>query len=237
MNIIETSAPIKLEELKKYFEDKSTVFIIDYTSSTIKAEKLLTYISNLDIPCDVKLNSQDELQELITCYLDSSFIVSIPTLEKITISLLKQYKGLEPVDDQELLTALSAQLNSWTSKLESLALYNLYTVDEDSFKQWVTTEHETDDTTSLVGVNFVSLLKNEEFYDFYAKIITTPKYYSSYFNEYMFKGKNLYNYWATEQNPMFLITFAIASNNIDIEQYVECSKTSNEELAQHDTLI
>jgi hypothetical protein len=230
MNIIQTSAPIKLEDLKKYFEDKSTVFIIDYTSSSIKAEKLLIYISNLDIPCDIKLNSPEELEELVACYLTSNFIVNIPSLEEITISLLKQHKGLMEVENQQLLTSLKSQLDTWTSKLESLALYNMYIIDDSTLKQWVTTEHETDDTTSLDGVNFISLLKNQDFFDFYQRMITVPKYYSGYFNEYIFKGKNLYNYWATEHNPMFLLTYAIATNQLNIAEYIECSKISNKEL-------
>lgn len=231
MSLIYTSAPIKIEDLKKYFEDKSTVFIIDYTESTIKSEKLLTYISNLDIPCDIKLNSPAEVQELVTCYLNSSFIVSIPSLEEIVISLLKQHKGIIDIQDQEMLTALKPQLDIWTSKLESLALFNVYTVDDPTMKQWVTVEHATDNTTSLEGVNFVSLLKNQDFYEFYEVMTTTPKYYSGYFNEYMFKGKNLYNYWANENNPMFLLTFAIANNGVDFDYYAECSKNSTEALA------
>jgi hypothetical protein len=231
MNVIHTFAPIKIEELKKYFEDKSTVFIIDYTNSTIKAEKLLTYISNLDIPCDIKLNSSAEVQELVTCYLNSSFIVSIPSLEEIVISLLNQHKGLAEIQDSELLTVLKPQLDSWTSKLESLALFNMYTIDDEDMKKWVTAEHKIDNTTSLEGVNFVSLLKNQDFYEFYEKMITEPKYYSGYFNEYMYKGKNLYSYWANENNPMFLLTFAIANNNLDIEQYIQCSKNSTKVLA------
>ena len=237
MNVIQTSAPIKLEDLKKYFEDKTTFFVVDYSQSTLKADKLLVYLSNLDIPCDIKLPVGDDLQELITCYLTSNFIVNIPSLEKITISLLKQHKELLEVENQELLSILKPHLDSWTSKLESLAIYNMYIIDDDSLKQWVTTEHETDDTTSLDGVNFVSLLKNQDFFDFYQRMITVPKYYSGYFNEYMFKGYNLYNYWANENNPMFLLTYAISSNQLDIAEYVACSNKSKKELEQYDTPI
>ena len=134
------------------------------------------------------------------------------------------------VENQQLLTSLKSQLDTWTSKLESLALYNMYIIDDSTLKQWVTTEHETDDTTSLDGVNFISLLKNQDFFDFYQRMITVPKYYSGYFNEYIFKGKNLYNYWATEHNPMFLLTYAIATNQLNIAEYIECSERSNKEL-------
>jgi hypothetical protein len=50
MKIIETTAPVKIEELKKYFADKDTFYLIDYANSDLKGTKLLTYLSNLDIP-------------------------------------------------------------------------------------------------------------------------------------------------------------------------------------------
>lgn len=229
MNVINTIAPIKIEDLKKYFEDKTTFFIIDYTESTIKAEKLLTYISNLDIPCDIKINNKDELKELLKVYFSSSFIVNLPTLEKFAISLLLQHKGLEEKVDSDILEEFKSQLDIWTNKLESLALFNLYCIKEESFKQWVV-NHEEDATASLEGINFISLLKNHDFYDFYQNIITAPKYYSAYFNEYMFKGQNLYSYWANENNPMFLLTYGVANGLVDSKEYVDCTKRTYSEL-------
>jgi len=34
----------------------------------------------------------------------------------------------------------------------------------------------------------------------------------------MFKGNNLFSYWANENNPMFLLTWGIASGNIQKAQ-------------------
>ena len=58
--MIETIVPIDLKNLKKYFEDKSESYMIDYEKSKLKGAQFLTYISNLDIPCDI-LNYDDEL--------------------------------------------------------------------------------------------------------------------------------------------------------------------------------
>jgi hypothetical protein len=229
MNIINTEAPIKIEHLKNYFEDKSTFFIIDYAESSIKADKLLTYISNLDIPCDIKFTNTDELSEMVGHYLNSSFLVSVPTLERVVISLLLQHKKIvEPVN-VDMLTEYKQQLEQWTNKLESLALYNLYMVNEESFKKWVIEAHEEDATSSLIGVNFLSLLKHDEFYNFYQVMTTTPKYYSCYFNEYMFKGQNLFSFWANERNPMFLLTWGINEGKVDSAVFSNLLKESIEE--------
>jgi hypothetical protein len=230
MNIIQTSAPINIEDLKKYFLDKSIVFNIDYTTSSIKGSKLLTYISNLDIPCDIKFNDDTEINELLSSYLDSSFIVSLPILEKKIISLLFQNKGLIEVTDLDLLTTLKPSLDNWTEKLDSLPLFNLYSIQSDELKQWVVNNHIEDDTTDLQGINFVSLLKHEEFYFFYQTMTDNPKYYSKLFSEYMFKGKNLYSFWATENNPMHLLTQAIAEDTDEVRKYTASVKNADKEI-------
>lgn len=232
MNKIKTTAPIQIEDLKKYFEDKTTFFVIDYTESSLKSDKLLTYISNLDIPCDVVVNTKEEVQELVSAYLDSISLVNLPSVEEIVISLLLQHKGIIEVEDSELLGNLKEQLDQWTKKIDSLPLFNMYIIQDEQLKSWVVDEHDHDDTSDMKGVNFVSLLKHEDFYSVFQKIENTPKYYSVLFNEYMFKGKNLYAFWANANNPMFLLTHAISTNSLDIDKYVEASKNSLEELTK-----
>ena len=228
MSIIKTPAPIDITDLKKYFVDKETFFEIDYAASTIREEKLLVYISNLDLPCDIKVDNDDDAQELVRCYLESNFLVTLPSLEQLTISLLLQHKGIEEVVNPEMLTALGPQLDSWIQKLDSLPLFNMYCINDEELQEWVKSENEENDTADLTGVNFVSLLKYEGFYQFYEKIDSTPTYYSKYFNEYMFKGSNLFSYWANENNPMFLLTSAIAEGQIDTQNYIKCVETDTE---------
>jgi len=228
VSIIKTPAPIDISDLKKYFVDKETFFEIDYAASTIREEKLLVYISNLDLPCDIKVDNDDDAQELVRCYLESNFLVTLPSLEQLTISLLLQHKGIEEVVNPEMLTALGPQLDSWIQKLDSLPLFNMYCINDEELQEWVKSENEENDTADLTGVNFVSLLKYEGFYQFYEKIDSTPTYYSKYFNEYMFKGSNLFSYWANENNPMFLLTSAIAEGQIDTQNYIKCVETDTE---------
>jgi len=64
-NIVETTAPIAIEDLKKYFADKETFYLINYKDSELKGEKLLTYLSNLDVPADIKFSTLEEIAEMI----------------------------------------------------------------------------------------------------------------------------------------------------------------------------
>jgi len=211
MNQVKTIAPISIEDLKKYFTDKTITYIIDYTNSTIKGQKLLTYLSNLDIPCDIVFTYKEEEEELLKDYLNFQMICNIPELESCVVQLLLEYKGLAEQKRYETFIESNKQIiELWISKLNSLTLYNMYIINAEEFKSFVR-QFPIDETTDLIGVNFVSLLKREDFYDFYLDLDpSTMKFYKKYFEEYMFKGKNMYAYWATPNNPLFILTYGIA---------------------------
>jgi len=211
-NVIKTIAPIAIEDLKKYFLDKSITYDIDYTNSKIKGLKLLTYISNLDIPCNISFNNKNEQEELLKEYLNSPVLCSIQSLEILTINLLLEYKE---IDNNSILYKNFIEDNleiikKWESKLDSLTLYNMYIVNSPEMQEFAK-GFPADETEELSGINFLSLLKHEPFYVYYSKIKQSNlKFYTKYFNEYMFKGKNLYSYWTNENNPLFLMTFGIS---------------------------
>lgn len=214
MELIVTTAPISIEELKKYFVNKDTKYIIDYKNSKLQGMKLLTYLSNLDIPCDVKVDSDSEdFYSLLKDYFNNPFLVSIETLEVAAIRVLLTDKGI--VEDSSLTKFIEDNreiINKWTSVLESLTLYNMYIVQQPALTEFVKS-HDLIQGTDLVGINFVNLLKYEEFYDFYEILNKNNlKYYQNYFDDYLFKGKNLYNYWANENNPLFCLMYGIITD-------------------------
>ncbi len=233
MNIVETVAPIPIDNLKKYFTDKTTFFVIQYNESSLKGSKLLTYLSNLDVPCDISFSgcNEEDCYSLIKDYLHSTMIVNIPSLERAVNSILHQRKGLTPLLDGKFIEENTIILDNWISKLESLSLYNMYIVENEQFKEFID-GFEKDDSSDLIGVNFVSMLKNEYFYSFYGNTDQKNlKFYENYFNEYMFKGKNMYSYWANQNNPLFLLTYGIAEGMITGETYNSAAKQSLEELS------
>ena len=96
----------------------------------------------------------------------------------------------------------------------------MFIVSDPVFDQYVNT-FPCDDDTSLGGINFVSILKHTDTYTLYQNIDESKlKYFKSYFNEYMFKGKSLYSFWANENNPLFLLTYGIAEGNILGKNYI-----------------
>jgi hypothetical protein len=233
LNFIKTTAPISIDNLKKYFVDKDTFFIVDYKNSVLKGSKLLTYLSNLDVPADIDFAgcSDDEFFEMVEEYLNSQTICNIAFLEKAVITILKEKAELSNTEFfEDFILKNSLILDEWLSKIYSLSLFNMYAIDVPEYKKFVT-DYPLDTTDSLVGVNFVSLLKHEELYDLYQVAETSKmKYYKTYFDEYIFKGKNLYSYWANENNPMFLLTFSIADGVITGDEYFANIKETIKEI-------
>lgn len=231
MSVIHTVAPIPLVELKKYFEDKTISFVIDLEQSTLSGAKFLTYIANLDLPVDLLSNEKTEkFNELLVAYFKHPLILNLPVLEKTAIDILLQFKGIADTGHEQFISDNQEIVQRWSDVLDSLCLFNLYCVNSPELKEWVE-GHPLNDTSSSEGINFVSLLKNPEFYNFYTK--HNPErvqFYKNYFQLNMFKGTNLFSYWSNENNPMFLLTFGIAQASFENENYLEAKRASIKEL-------
>jgi hypothetical protein len=215
MNVVKTCAPIPIEELKKYFADKETFYLINYADSELKGEKLLTYLGNLDIPCDIRFENAEDLKELVSVYLKSTFIVNLPILEDSVIKLLLANEGFESDLSEEFKSyadEVKEDLNEWAKRIKSGGLFNLYCSGVDELKEQIEQHPLRDDTDSLVGVNWINLFK----YDVVNYIMTNSTfnetiYYPKYFNDYMFKGNNLYHYFANKENSLHILTWAIGA--------------------------
>src|SRR6056300_223963 len=156
MKIVNTSLPIPIEDLKKYFEDKETYFIVDLKDSTLTKDKILTYLSNLNVPCDIVNPDLELLKE----YLNSKSLVNIPSLEKLTMEMLFTYKKLQPNDKyNDFIKGNLDIIQKWENVLDSLVLYNVYTLQLEEVEAHVKS-HTLDATDDTTGINFLSLLKH-----------------------------------------------------------------------------
>lgn len=223
MKIIETTTPISIDNLKIYFENKETSFLIDYDNSSLKEEKFLIYLSNLELPCDIKFDKQNEdHMKLLLQYLKTKNLVSLPSLEKEALSVFLQMKDFFDFGYSKFIEENYEELNKILKLIESLCLYNFYCVESKTFKNYVEDrEHKNCDE---LGLNFVNLIKYDDFNLLFESINQDSLFfYEDFFKEYIFKGKNLYHYWAIENNPMFLLTWGISVglNNNDTEMKVD----------------
>lgn len=240
-NIVKTIAPIPIEDLKKYFANKDVQFVIDYSNSKLAGNRLLTYISNLDIPSNIDFtnSSREEVESLLKEYLKSTVLVNVFSLEMLAIRVLSEYKNVhigEKIFESFVEDNLDL-IKAWASKINSLTLYCLYSIESEETKNFVRT-FEEDDTDDMQGINFVNLIKHESIFNLFENIDRNElKYYSKYFNDYMFRGKNLYSFWASETNPMFLLTYGIISGELKSKEYFSAKRQSIQEVTSDVALI
>lgn len=223
MNIINTTAPISIDDLKKYFVDKDIKFVIDYKESKLKETKLLVYLSNLDVPCDIEIDTEsEEFFSLLSHYLNFHMIINIEILERYALAMILCYMGI--IEEPKFSSFIDKNkdiLERWKSVLNSLALYNISTITIPEIQEQIS-KFETIEDDSLVGINFVNLLKYEDMYMIFSNYDKNDlKYYQTFFKDCVYRGNNLYKYWANENNPMFLTTWAALDTNIDVDHYAK----------------
>lgn len=213
--MIETTVPIPLDQLKQYFQDRSISFMVDYSGSTLKGDKFLTYLGNLDVPADVKFDpASEDGAELLRSYFSVRGLVKLPALEQAALEVLLEARELDTAGRHAAFIETHRELiDTWLNVIDSLTLYNMHIVNILKFKEWVAKHPRAD--SSSVGLNFVNLLKHEEVYRLYEKLdAENLKFYPDLFEEYIFKGQNLFTFWSSPNNPLFLLTAGIAQGEI-----------------------
>lgn len=214
MNIIETTAPISMDNLKLYFKDKeNTKFLI--TGTDLSSDKLINYLSNVAIPFDLDNVTDDILKH----YFESEYSISCEALELAAYNVVLEYKGLRNtnvytdfIDDNLTI------IKQWVSILDSLTIYNMYIIQDEDIQKFAT-DHPTDST--VTGINFINLLTTD-FYNTYFETVdqSNLKFYDKFFKGGLSHKINLYTKWASDANPLFLLTWAIASGTYnEMEQH------------------
>jgi len=231
-NNIYTIAPISIDNLKQYFSNKEITYTIDYENSKLKDKKLLTYLSNLDLPCDISVNEDsEEFNELLSSYFNATFMTNVPLLEEIAIDVMLEYKGILTENKYTLFIEDNKEIiEVWASVLDSMVAYNMSIISSDKLSNWAE-ELPHNDTTSTNGINFVNLLKYPGFYSYYGALKEeNVQFYDNYFTHNMFKGTNLFHYWANANNPMFLLTVGLAEGMFSAADYVKAKTESIKEM-------
>jgi|SRR6056300_1037298 hypothetical protein len=230
MQVITTKVPMAVEDLKKHFTDDDVFYLIDQKNSDLDKAKVLTYLSNLDIEADIQELDNDFLK----AYLHSTNIVDLPSVEGAVIDILLDCKCEHGGTGKytQFINDNKDILQKWIDRLDSLILFNAYIVKHEEMQQYAQS-FPHDETNDAEGINFVSILRHERFFSYYSSVNTDRmKFYTKYFNDYMFKGKNLFEYWANKNNPMFLLTWGIAEGHGP--DMIEAKKR-DEELAKNVT--
>ncbi len=210
MEQVFTPTPIPLDVLKRKFTEELE-FVIDYPNSKLKGKVFLTYLSNLGINCSLHLPNVDEALQLVAEYLKTPSLVSLPELEDIVINLLLHRKGdvnALSFDPTEFIDENLDSIQRWERRIQSLPLFAISCI---SAHKDLVNNYPVDEDASFAGINFVHLIKHPAFTLLIGEVPESAYTYNpTFFNEHVFAGKNLFHYFAVQQNPLFLSLLALS---------------------------
>lgn len=219
LEIIKTTVPIPVQTLRDVIGKTNVLLEVDLTASKEKVNptQALIYLSNLEIPVDVVFDGEDALDAL-DAYLRLPTLLRCPRLETMALEMILLVKGLDNdmanwipdwwmAERQEL-------VDKWCSLVDSMSLYMMTVIEDDSIKD-IVDKYPTDETNDTVGINFVHLFENPLFPLVFEKIDESRvKNYTKYFNEYMFKNKNLFYFWARPGNDVFMLQLSMVEQKL-----------------------
>lgn len=230
MKYINTVVPVAIEHIKEYFKDKNLMFLIDYTQSKLQDKVFLTYLSNLDVPCDLDPQvplSKEQKFSLLKAYLEIKNICDIPTLNMAMAELLLMLTGIDPsfllnrrflTDDEakEFMDLNSKEVIKWVVFVDSTMVFLLKTFQDLDEVLNVETTYQTIDDPHFVGLNVVNLLGIPGFLELYFSKDREycMKYLKQQFENHMFKGKSLYNYYVNDVNMFVPLLSSLIANKL-----------------------
>jgi len=211
--------PLSPTDMVEFFKDKSQLFVVDMeqTTSSLNERSLLLYLANLGVHCSFT----EITDELMAEYVALKEMVNSPDLMGIHANILGYIKygevffpALEPVFPIDRMIAFAeAHADLLAEQLVFLDSFMLYALtrtdgyDKDSITR-------VDDTLyDSINMSLISLLNFEDFMIVYSQDVpelSEQTYYARYFDEYMFRGKNLFHFAST--CPFFGLIAAVRSH-------------------------
>ena len=111
----------------------------------------------------------------------------------------------------------------WCTMLDSSIVYNMHCLDDPTFNEFIDQTFEKIDDPNYVGINYVNCYKLEWIGVYIGSIPdchadpkqNTAKFFTNQFNEYRFKGNNMFHYFNNENNTLSVFSQVVTSGEWD----------------------
>lgn len=201
------SLPLSPDIMVKFFQDKSIIFDIDFDASiqSLTESSMIRYLSNLSITCTIdKITDDLLLQYMIineVCNISNLTIAHANVLYFAKYGKVLYPHGLLDFNEDNMSAFIANNMEVIIVQLMFLDSMLLYFLTRDEkFKSLYDNDNVDDTTHAEIGFSFLKLFELSDFLLIYSEDVPNPSdqtYYSRYFDDYMFGGKNLYSFVPT----------------------------------------
>jgi len=225
------TAPLDIEEIKDFFNQKNTQFLINCFESKIKGEMLLTYISNLELPCNLILDklTKDEKFELLKTFFHTKSICNVDVLTILSAQVILRAIGA-PINPQsfplvlteeeltEFIMVNEAIIRNWIVFITSSMVFQLTCIEAIEEKYQFKSKYSVIDDPNYVGHNVVNLFSLPMFTETFFSVDTgAPMYYfKRQFEDYMFSGNNFFHFFSRAENLVHQVFEGVLSDELKI---------------------
>jgi hypothetical protein len=201
----------------------------------LKENIFLTYLSNLDLPSEVNFEGStfEEREKLFTIYLTTRNIIKCETLRLNIANILLRFREVDTAEvftnlvfnEQEVQIFIKNNLElltKWNHFLESTILFAFSTIPELKAEFDFSDGIDQCEDNAYVGTNVVNLFSIPGFMMlFFSKPISGPlTYFKPQFEEYMFRGNNLFSYYDVEENLPLNLMLANINGEISLTEII-----------------
>lgn len=234
-NIRQVTLPIPAESLREYFGNKDLFFIVNYSQSKLKGDAFLTYLTNLNIPCDVKFDtplSYETYSEALLAYMNQNSIVNTAGLHVMAAEMLLVAKGLPyerspyalPIGEEIVRRFIDENkelIDKWLHFLDSTQVFALSAISALNRHYQPKDRFPNVDDKNYIGRNVAMMYCMPDFIGIYFAIEGAKykmSYFTQQFEQFMFKNDRLAKYFRNRNNLAAVMFENVALGNIKAEE-------------------
>jgi hypothetical protein len=210
---VTVTAPLTAQDIRQHFQNPEIQFFIDCKNSRLKGSKLLTYLTNLDMPADVKIDlaDYDGYSELLSAFIEQRGINNCPTLTLLAGEVVMHFAMVDRKDRpfttlipeawvERFCQEHADTLSLWRIFLDSMVIYMGRNIMKMPFED--NKELPVVDDRDAIGHNVVKLLCIPDYLRVYFATtqLQAQVYFQPQFETPMFNGRDLAYYFFSPEN-------------------------------------
>lgn len=245
-NVRFVKVPLSVEQIKEFFTNKELLYFVNYKDSDLKGTVFLTYLSNLDLPADIDFSgsSYEQKEQLIKIYMTTRNLLVCEALRLNVAKILLEYRGIDtstmfvnPCFTNEEVKRFHTEnqdlLDRWEQFIESTTIYAQSTIESLNDLLNIEETIEQVEDPQFIGANVVHMFSIPSFYEVF---LTVPfrkelKYFKHQFQDYMFRGKNFFSFFNSDENIVYQTFLANVNGVISLEE-LDVAEKMVEEIEQ-----